>query len=218
MCPQLKHWKLIALISVLAVPSCEDAPPPVESNDSNLLGGPNAMEALNEMASVQVPFTKQNCMERNFPGNPIPVIPPQIDFFCTAAWNSESFGAVRQALDRAGVDLAGMSGRMDPNVRNQFAAFLAPMNVDLADAGPPGLGTAYRIYYLLPLLWAIENGEPLESLAAQDVQALTAAEAMIDWNWPALEESQQPPQYPPMPDNPRLSDVVPVIQAIASPG
>lgn len=84
-----------------------------------------------------------------------------------------------------------------------------------ADDGPPGMGSAWRVYRLLPALYALRGSASeaawvVRSFNAEDVTKLRKASPSVRWDMPPVDN------YPatsgdPVPANTKLADVAQVI-------
>lgn len=131
-------------------------------------------------------------MKTHFPLAAEMTPPPEVRFYCAAPWNETTFRDFRASLDANGVDLAGLMIRGASPEQRSIMESVAPMALSQADQGPPGMGNIYRAQKVLPLLWAIHNGdgaEVLDQLDPSDLESLRKTQAMVNWEAPAIQGS-----------------------------
>jgi hypothetical protein len=208
----------LAVILQLFLAACDGPQAGGSTDNERVVASEKGAEDPEEAGQTSDAFSDSGCMNRYFPLARTVTPPAEVRFYCAAPWNQASFARVRKILDQAGIDVVGIAVRGTAPQNKSAMETLAPLALDQADQGPPGMGALYRAFKVLPLLEAIRQGSDAEvfaSLAPEDLAALRRAASALDWNAPALEAGSAEQPALALSANATLADVPNVILTIA---
>ena len=201
----------------LLISGCDSRQPVLREGNADSASDPR--DSVAPASETAVAFSSGGCMERHFPLARMVEPPPEVRFYCAAPWNRDSFEQVRQVLDQAGVDVVGIAIRNTAPENREMMTAVAPLALDQADQGPPGMGALYRAYKVLPLLQALHRGtdeDLFAGLTPEDVEALRRAAGALDWDAPALESGSADQSAAGLAADARIADVPDLILRIAN--